>query len=274
LEDIMTTPSNKLTNPVKERMQAGDVSLGMAVRLGRSAEIARIAKATGHDFIFIDMQHSIFNIESIVHIAQTALAIGIAPLARVRSIDDPDVSVLLDNGITGIVYPDVANAAQARKAVEICKFPPIGRRSVTGGYPHFDFRAVPLTESVPQLNEVCLLVCMIETVEGLENVEEIAAVPGIDVIHVGSNDLLVNMGKAGKFDDPAIIAAQDRVIKACKANGIFAGCGGNRDVPRQAEAIKRGAQFLTTQTDIGFLSAAASAWTKGVRDALGKGGKA
>ena len=69
-----------------------------------------------------------------------------------RGIDDPDVSVLLDNGVTGIVYPDVANAAQARKAVEICKFPPIGRRSVTGGYPHFDFRAVPLTESVPNNN--------------------------------------------------------------------------------------------------------------------------
>jgi staphyloferrin B biosynthesis citrate synthase len=266
----MTAPANKLTNPVKERMRAGDVSLGMAVRLGRSAEIARIAKATGHDFIFIDMQHSIFNIESIVHIAQTALAIGIAPLVRVRSIDDPDVSVLLDNGVTGIVYPDVANAAQARRAVEICKFPPVGRRSVTGGYPHFDFRAVPLKESVPQLNEVCLLVCMIETVEGLENAEEIAAVPGVDVQHVGSNDLLVNMGKAGQFDDPAIIAAQDRVIKACKANGIFAGCGGNRDVTRQAEAVRRGAKFLTTQTDIGFLSAAASAWTKGVREALTK----
>ena len=110
---------------------------------------------------------------------------------------------------------------------------------------------------------------MIETVEGLNNVEEIAAVDGVDVLHVGSNDLLVNMGKPGKFDDPAIVAAQDRVIKAAMAHGKFAGVGGSRDVERQAAAVRRGAQFVTTQTDIGFLAAAAGEWTRGIRKALG-----
>lgn len=257
-----------LVNPVKARLAAGEPALGMTVRLGRSADIARIAKSTGHDFIFIDTQHSIFGVETLVHIAQACLGLGIACLVRVRGIDDPDVSVLLDNGVTGIVYPDIATAAQARRAVEVCKFPPIGQRSVVGGYPHFDYRAVPLSEAVPQLNAVSLVVLMIETVEGLENVEAIAAVPGVDVLHVGSNDLLANMGKPGRFDDPDIVAAQDRVIAAAQANGIFAGCGGNRDVARQVEAVRRGALFLTTQTDIGFLSAAAGHWTRGVRTAL------
>ena len=99
--------------------------------------------------------------------------------------------------------------------------------------------------------------------------EAIAAVDGVDVLHVGSNDLLVNMGKPGKFDDPAIVAAQDRVIEAAKAHGKFAGIGGNRDVERQVAAVRRGAQFVTTQTDIGFLAAAAREWTQGVRKALG-----
>src|SRR5205807_8285330 len=137
-----------------------------------------------------------------------------------------------------------------------------------------DYRAMQLKESIPRLNEVCLLVCMIETVEGLENVEAIAAIDGVDVLHVGSNDLLTNMGKPGQFDDPAIIVAQDRVIAAAKKHGKFAGCGGNRDVARQVEAIRRGAQFVTTQTDIGFLAAAANAWTQGVRKALGQGSSA
>src|SRR5215472_18136335 len=153
---------NRIVNPVKEKLRAGDVALGITVRVGRSPDIARIAKATGHYFIFIDGQHSIFNLETIIAIAHTALAIGVAPLVRVRGVDDPDVSLLLDNGVTGIIYPDIATAAQARKAVEICKFPPIGRRSVVGGYPQFHYRAVPLSESTPQLNEICLLVCMIE----------------------------------------------------------------------------------------------------------------
>jgi 2-keto-3-deoxy-L-rhamnonate aldolase RhmA len=262
----MPQPAEQLVNPVKERMKAGDVALGMPVRLGRSSDIARIAKSTGHDFIFIDCQHSLFNIETIGEITSTAMSCGIAPLVRVRGIDDPDVSLLLDNGVMGIVYPDISTAAQARKAADVCKFAPIGKRSVSGGYPHFDYRSVPLTTSVPQLNDSCLLVCMVETVEGLENVEAIAATDGVDVVHLGSNDLLANMGKPGKFDDLAIIDAQERVIAACRKHGKFAGCGGNRDVQRQVDIIRRGCRFITTQSDIGFLMAAASKWTNGIRD--------
>ena len=264
----MAPQTDRLTNPVKAKMQAGEVALGMPVRLARSGDIARIAKTTGHDFIFIDCQHSLFNLETIGHIASTALSIGVAPLVRVRGIDDPDVSLLLDTGALGIVYPDVANAAQANKAVDICKFAPLGKRSVTAGYPQFDYRSVPLSESVPQLNDACLLVCMIETVEGLENVDAIAAVDGVDVLHLGSNDLLANMGKPGQFDDPVLVAAQEELIAACRKYGKFAGCGGNRDVARQVDLVRKGCLFLTTQSDIGFLSAAASAWTKGIRAGL------
>src|SRR5213080_3028501 len=91
----------ELKNPVKERMQAGDVALGMIVRLARSGDIARIAKTTGHDFIFIDRQHSLFTLETVGHIAQAALGCGIATLVRVRSCDAPYTSVVLDTGATG-----------------------------------------------------------------------------------------------------------------------------------------------------------------------------
>jgi 2-keto-3-deoxy-L-rhamnonate aldolase RhmA len=253
-------------NPVKKRLQDGDVALGMNVRLSRSADVARIAKATDHDFIFIDTQHSIFNLETINHMAQTALAIGIASLVRVKSVNDPDVSLLLDNGVTGIVYPDVNTAADARKAVDICRFAPLGKRSVAGGYMHFDFQATPTAQQ--QLNDICLLVCMIETPEGMANLEEICAVPGIDVIHMGSADYAANIGKAGKFDDPEIVAAQARVIEVARKHGKYAGCGGNRSVERQVNAIRGGARFVTTQTDASFLMTAAQQWTSGVRGAL------
>jgi 2-keto-3-deoxy-L-rhamnonate aldolase RhmA len=255
-------------HPIKQRLRAGDVALGMNVRLARSPDIARIAKASGHDFIFIDTQHSIFNLESIQHIAHTALALGISPLVRVKGIDDPDVSLLLDNGVTGIVYPDISTADQARRAVEICRFAPLGKRGVVGGYPHFNYGSVPLTQSLPELDEACLLVLMIETAEGLANIEEICAVPGIDVIHMGTNDFAVNIGKAGQFEDPEVVAAQARVIEVARRHGKFAGCGGNRNVERQLNAVRGGAQFLTTQTDIGFLMAAAQQWVGGVRAGL------
>ena len=262
----MATPSPvEITNPVAQRMAAGDVALGMVIRLGRSGDIVRIAKATGHDFVFIDAQHSLFTLETIGHMAQTALACGIAPFVRVRSCDDPDTSLLLDNGVTGIVFPDVGSAADAKRAVKAAKFPPVGGRSVCGGYPHFDFRAVPLTQGIPALNAATVVVCMIETKEGLDNIEAIAAVDGVDVIHIGTNDLLNALGKPGQFDDPILVSALDRAIAAAAKHGKYAGCGGNRDVERQLAVIRKGVRFVTTQTDMGFLSASASTWTAGVR---------
>ena len=117
-----------LPNPIKECFKAGRPALGMLARLGRSGDVARIAKTTGHDFVMVDMQHAIFNLETVAHIAQVALGCGIAPIARVRSCDDQDTAVLLDNGIMGIVFPDVNTAAEAKRAVDRCKYPPLGRR--------------------------------------------------------------------------------------------------------------------------------------------------
>lgn len=254
-------------NPLKAKLASGAAVLGMSVRMVRTGEIARIARASNHDFLFIDTQHAIFGLESIHAIAQTAIEVGVAPLVRVRGLDDPDVSLMLDNGVQGIIYPDIDTPEQAARAVAICRFPPLGKRAVSGGYMMFDFEGLPLSQTIPALDAATLVGVMIETPEGLENVEKIAAVPGIDVIHVGTNDLLVNMGLPGQFDAPEILAAQARVNRACAANGIIAGCGGNRSVDRQAAAIKGGARFLTTQTDVAFLSGAAKAWTQGLRAA-------
>jgi 2-keto-3-deoxy-L-rhamnonate aldolase RhmA len=258
-----------LKNPAKERMRSGGVALGMIVRLSRSAEIARIARTTGHDFIFIDGQHALFSVETIGHIAQTALGIGVAPLVRVRSCDDPATPVILDNGATGIVFPDVSTAVQAQRAVDACKFPPVGKRSVSAGYPQYDYRAVPLTQAVPALNDSTLVVCMIETMEGLANVDGIAAVDGVDVVHVGCNDLLTAMGLPGKFGCPEIMTAMDKVIAAAKKHNKFAGLGGDRDLGRQRDLVNKGVRFVTTQTDMGFLMMAASARTAEIRKSLG-----
>ena len=258
-----------IPNPVKDLLKAGRVALGMNVRLARSGDIARIAKTCGHDFIFIDAQHSLFSVETIGHIAQAALGCGISPLVRVRSVDDPDTQVLLDNGVTGIVFPDVNTAAEARRAVSRARFPPVGKRSAAGAYTILDYKAVPMGQLVPALDDSTLVACMIETREGLDNVEEIAAVEGIDVIHVGSNDLLTGLGMPGAFGSPEHIAALDRVIAAAKAHGKIPGVGGDRNVARQAEFIRKGARFITTNSEIAFILAEGARVTGELRRALG-----
>ncbi|WP_232312110.1 HpcH/HpaI aldolase family protein [Achromobacter spanius] len=243
----------------------------MNVRLSRSPDIARIAKTSGHDFIFIDTQHSIFNLEFISNIAQVALQCDIAAVVRVKSINDPDVSLLLDCGVTGIVYPDINNSSEAQRAVEICRFAPLGKRSVSGGYPHFNFRPLSSPQTIAELQDVCLLVCMIETREGLDNIEKICAVPGIDVIHFGTYDFAASIGKAGQLDDAEVIAAQSKVMEVAHKHGKYSGCAGGRNIQRQIENIQNGAQFLITQTDFGFLMSAAHEWTDGVRNTRATG---
>jgi 2-keto-3-deoxy-L-rhamnonate aldolase RhmA len=255
-------------NAAKERMRAGDVALGLIVRLARSGDIARIAKTSGHDFIFIDGQHAVFSMETIGHIAQAALGCGVAPLVRVRSCDDPDIPVLLDNGVTGIIVPDVNTAAEAERAVRAAKYAPIGRRSVGGGGTVFDHATVPLADSIRILNDLTLVVCMIETRRGLENVNEIAAVEGVDVLHVGCSDLSVALGKPGAYGDPEIMAALDRVIQAANEHGKFAGLGGDRDLERQVGYIRKGVRFVTTQADLALLLNAASQKTAEIREGL------
>ena len=137
----MATPVT-LPNPIKECFRTGRPALGMLARLGRSGDIARLAKATGHDFIMVDMQHALYNLETVGSIAQSALACGIAPIARVRSCDDQDTAVLLDNGIMGIVFPDVNTAAEAKRAVDRAKYPRevSARRTAFGGRRLFSLR--------------------------------------------------------------------------------------------------------------------------------------
>src|SRR4051812_24701927 len=214
-------------HPLKEIFKSGKVALGLLTRLARSGDIARIAKTTGHDFVFLDGQHAAYNIETIAGIAQVALGIGISPVVRVRSCDDPQTQVILDVGATGIVFPDVNTAAEAKRAVNRARFPPVGRRSVAGTYPIFDYRPMPMQDTVASLTDNTLVVCMIETPEGLENVEEIAAVDGVDVIHVGLSDLLTAMGKPGSLGSREHLAALERVFAAAKKHGKVPGVGGD-----------------------------------------------
>jgi staphyloferrin B biosynthesis citrate synthase len=258
-----------ITNPVRRRLEANELALGLILRMARSGDVARIARTSGHDFLFIDVQHSIYSLETISHIAQAALGCGVAPFVRVRSCRDPNIPVMLDGGVTGIVVPDVNTAEDARFAVQACKFAPIGSRSVTTGYPIFNFQPVPMQDTIRLLNANTLVVCMIESLEGLCNIDAIAAVDGVDVLHVGLTDMLADMGKPGAYGDAQAMEAVGRITKAALAHGKYAGVGGDNDLARQAEFIRNGVRFISTQSDGALLLGAATRVADDLRRAAG-----
>ena len=174
-----------LTNPVLQRIEMDEPALGVILHLSRSADIVRLVKSSGHDFVFIDTQHALYNRETIGNIAHAALGVGLAPFARVSSVTDPDIPVLLDNGVTGLIFPDVNTVDDAREAVRRSRFAPVGERSVSGAYVHFGYQRVPAATAVEQLGASTVVICMIETPEALENARAIAAVEGVDGLHIG-----------------------------------------------------------------------------------------
>jgi len=242
------------TNRAQERLARGEVALCMATRLARTAEIAMIADSCGFDALFVDMEHCTISLDDAAQICVAALPVGVTPLVRIAGHHFEDATRLLDMGALGIVCPNVSTPAEAEAFARACRFPPLGERSVAGAGALQGYRATPLGEVNKQGNAATLLIPMLETPEGIANADAIAAVPGIDVLLIGSNDLCTAMGIPGELKSPKLRAAYETTAKACKAHGKHLGVGGIRaDVEHVAELVKLGARFVIAASDVQYL---------------------
>src|SRR5437763_8596615 len=184
----MTPNINELLrNHVKEKLRRDEVVASMTVRLIRGIEIARIAKTAGFDSLYVDLEHASFSLETTSQICIAALEAGVTPLVRVPSA--AEVSRVLDAGALGVIAPHVQSADEARRYVEVAKFPPLGHRSAAGPLPHLHYRSFPAAQADAALNEATILIVQFESEQALSNADAIAAVGGVDLVMIGSNDL-------------------------------------------------------------------------------------
>lgn len=244
-------------NPARERLEAGELALGIGLRQARTVDIAKAMKSCGFDWLFIDMEHNAMDVDVACQISVAAQDAGVTPIVRVPGFQHFHATRVLDGGAMGIVVPHVDDAETARRMVDNCRYPPVGHRSVTGTLPQIDFQSLPVGEATRLINETTLLVIMLETPQAIDNVEEIAAVPGIDVLLIGTNDLCMEMGIPGQVDDPRIAEIYQRVIAACRANGLYAGLGGVYEPNLMQRYIALGMQFVLVGSDLSLLMAAA-----------------
>lgn len=252
-----------LRNPMKDKLARGEIVSSMTVRLVRGIEIARIAKTAGFDSLYVDIEHASFSLDTTGQICMAALEVGVTPLVRVPGL--AEVSRVLDGGALGIIAPHVRTAAEAREYVRAAKFPPLGDRSAAGLLPHLQYRSFPAAEADAALNEATLLMVQFESEDAVANADEIAAVGGVDMVMIGSNDLLADLGLAGQFDHPRLREAYAKTIAACRKHGKHVGVGGLWSRPElAAEFVRMGARYVSTGTDLGFLLAACTAKAKEV----------
>lgn len=246
----MTSPV-LLRNPLAETLAAGRLGLALIVQKSTTVDVAVAAQSCGFDALSVDLEHSVISEADAAQICVTAMLAGVTPLVRLPNHQANVANRLLDAGALGVIAPHVESAQEARAIVAACKFSPQGTRSVSYHWPHLGYRTQHDARAVSAaFNATTTVVVMLESPQAVERADEIAAVPGVDIVHVGSVDLADALGIPGQLDDPRLMACYERVIEACRRHGKIAGIGGvggRRDVAQRVVSL--GARFLTAGID-------------------------
>jgi 2-keto-3-deoxy-L-rhamnonate aldolase RhmA len=246
-------------NRVKTKLAEGKLAVGLTLRIAPSVEMTLVAREAGFDWLFLDMEHGPMAVHHVGQLSVAAASAGLTPIARVTHQDLATAARLLDAGAHGIIFPHVDTAEEAKAAAEACRFAPAGKRSYGGVPPSLGFRSMPVAEVTRQSNDLTFLVVMIETATAVANADAIAAVPGIDCLLIGSNDLSLDMGIPGNFGDPRVVNAYETVIAACKRHGKVPGMGGIYDTVYAKKYVEMGARFILGGSDLALIAAGAKA---------------
>lgn len=263
----MTT--HTLRNPARDRLEAGELALGVGIRQSRHVSIARTMKTAGFDFLFLDMEHSTLSLDTVGQISVAALDAGIAPLVRVPELDHQRAARALGDSALGVVMPNVHNADEARAIAASHRYPPLGNRTSGGPLVHFGFDNVPADEAHKMVNDATLIAVMIERQATVEQAESIAAVEGVDVVMLGVGDLTADLGISGQPGHDDIVAAFETVGAACRKHGKWLGMGGVGTPELMAKYIDMGARFVLTGGETGLLIAAGRRRCEDLREVLG-----
>ncbi len=239
-------------NTIKERLKSGEVVYGTSLGGCLEPEISIVLAAAGVEFFFVDTEHSTTTYAQVQGLCRTARGAGVIPLVRVTQNESSLISRALDVGAMGIIVPRVHSAAEARAAMDALKFPPLGHRGYGLGTIVTDLKGKSAQEEVNSANRETLAVMMIESQEGLRGVEEIAAVPEVDVLFVGPYDLSLALGILEQFDNPVFWKALEKVIHAGTKAGIAVGLQ-SKDMALLTRAREMGARFMVYSSDYSIL---------------------
>lgn len=242
-------------NRVKQQLQQGQVAFGTFVFEFNTTGIARLAAEAGAEFLVFDMEHTGWSVETIRLLLATTRGTSLMPAVRIPATEYHFVARVLDMGAAGIMIPMCESAEQARRLVQSAKYPPVGRRGAAFGIAHDDYTGGDLAEKIESANRETLLIAQIETVAGVEQVEAIAAVEGLDVLWIGQFDLANSLGLPGQFEHPDFLACEERVLAACRAFGKVAGVM-TGDVSSGRKLLARGFRMIAYSGDLWIYQAA------------------
>jgi 2-keto-3-deoxy-L-rhamnonate aldolase RhmA len=211
-------------NPVKKKLLKGQPVFGTFGWEFLVPGLPQIVKSAGAEFLLMDMEHSGTTYETVKTQIAACRGIDLVPMVRVPTHQYHYISRALDLGALGIMVPMVGTAEQAEFIVSCTQYPPKGRRGAAFGFASDDYQGGDVAAKIKVANARTLVMCLIETAEGIENVEAIAAVPGVDVLWLGHYDLTNFLGIPAQFEHPKYVAAIKKLVAAAQKHGKVLAC--------------------------------------------------
>ena len=235
-----------------EKLGKGENIFGTMVRVSRNPIIANIVNNAGLDFFMVDMELGAYSFELLSDILMAAKSLEVGAFVRVPELTRSYVARALDLGANGVMVPMIESVEHARSFVEWSKYPPVGNRGMSANGGHTGYRKeTDVRAMMDRLNNQTLTIAQIESVKGIQNVDEIASVEGIDVLLVGPNDLSVSVGCPGILDSPQMQEAILKVAQACQKNRKIFGMHGAASLLEKW--IPHGLSLLMSSTDFDIM---------------------
>jgi 2-keto-3-deoxy-L-rhamnonate aldolase RhmA len=239
-------------NRTRERLAKGEVVYGCGLQVYRAPEIPRAFAAAGFDYVFIDMEHGSFNLETAHDMIVSCKLAGITPIVRVGEVQYTLCARLLDQGAQGIILPRVEDPKVLEQALSWLRFPPLGIRGFGINPTMVDYEARSMPEIIEHQNRETLSVVQFETVRAVEAADELLSLKGFDVMMIGPADLSIALGVPGQFDHPKVIETIDLMIEKCNKYGVVPGIQ-TRGVAMAKQWADRGMRFIGVAAEHVFL---------------------
>ncbi len=211
-------------NPVKKKLLAGQPVFGSFGWEFLNTGLPQIVKGGGAEFLLMDMEHNGTTFDIVKNQVALCRGIDLVPMARIATNQYHHISRALDVGCMGVMAPMVGSAEEAKFIVSCTRYPPAGRRGAAFGFAHDDYLGGSVADKIRMAHERTLVICLIETEQGIRNIDEIAAVPGVDVLWLGHFDLTNFLGIPAQFDHPKYVDAIDKLVAAAKKHNKVLAC--------------------------------------------------
>lgn len=219
-------------NPMLEKMRRGEPVLGCQVR-SRSPLVAELLAYSGLDYVFIEGEHFVHNIETVENQIRAIQLGGAVPIVRIPSHEDGLILQVLEAGVMGVIFPHIDTREQAEHAVREVKYGPVGNRGFGDGARASKFGFIPTAEYLEHVNRNVMVIGMIESREGIRNLDEILE-SGIDVLRIGAKDLSMDMGCGGTVT-PEVRGAVEDICRRVRDSKVILGDAGLGGLGSQEE---------------------------------------